>query len=116
VLIPGVPMRRAVRDGADATDSGTCRIDPVSDAVQIAIITGLTTGVPSLLGMWFAFLARKNALDAANVSRETQAIAQKTESNTNHMKDELVALTAKSSHAEGKLEGKAEEKAKEREQ
>jgi hypothetical protein len=75
----------------------------VSDAVQIAIITSLTTGVPSLLGMWFAFLAR-------NAARQTQVIAQKTEENTNHMKDELVALTAKSSHAEGKLEAQNEAK------
>ena len=82
----------------------------MSDAVQIAIITSLTTGIPSLLGMWFAFLARKNSMDAANAARETQAVAKKTEENTNHMKDELVALTAKSSHAEGKLEAQNEAK------
>jgi len=75
----------------------------VSDAVQIAIITSLTTGVPSILAMFFSFLARKSA-------RETQVIAQKTELNTNSMKDELVALTAKSSHAEGKLEAQNEAK------
>jgi hypothetical protein len=33
---------------------------------------------------------------------------RKLEKNTNSMKDALVASTAKSSHAEGKLEGKAE--------
>ena len=82
----------------------------MSDAVQIAIITSLTTGIPSILGMWFAFLARKNALDAANTARDTQVIARKTEENTNHLKDELVALTAKSSHAEGKLEAQNEAK------
>ena len=82
----------------------------MSDAVQIALITSLTTGIPSILAMFFSFMARKHSIDAVNVSRETQTIAQKTEQNTNHLKDELVALTAKSSHAEGKLEGKAEAK------
>ena len=82
----------------------------VSDAVQIALITSLTTGIPSILGMWFAFLARKNSMDAANTARETQKTAEQTQKNTNHMKDELVALTAKSSHAEGKLEAQNEAK------
>ncbi len=77
----------------------------MSDAVEIALITSLTTGIPSILAMVFAFLGRRAAL-------ATQVTAQKTEENTNHMKDELVALTAKSSHAEGKLEGAAEEQAK----
>ena len=36
------------------------------------------------------------------------AISKHTEENTNHLKDELVALTAKASHAEGVIEGKRE--------
>ncbi len=75
----------------------------MSDAVEIALITSLTTGIPSILAMVFAFLGRRAAL-------ATQVTAKQTEENTNHMKDELVALTAKSSHAEGKLEAQQEAK------
>lgn len=41
---------------------------------------------------------------------EVAAISRHTEKNTNHLKDELVALTAKSSHAEGLKEGLSEGK------
>ena len=44
----------------------------------------------------------------AYVSTKTRAIAQKTETNTNSMKDQLMAATAISSHAEGREEGRAE--------
>jgi hypothetical protein len=47
------------------------------------------------------------AYKAAVISKETKTIAQHTEQNTNHLKDELVALTAKASHAEGVLQGEA---------
>jgi hypothetical protein len=71
----------------------------LSDPVQLALIASLTTIIPSMVSAFFAYKASVHAKRAVDV-------AQKTEENTNHMKDELVALTAKSSHAEGVIEGK----------
>ena len=71
----------------------------MTDAVKIAVIGMLGTAAPSLMSAWFSYRASKHAARAV-------AVAEHTEENTNHMKDELVALTAKSSHAEGVLEGK----------
>lgn len=66
----------------------------MSDPVQVALIGVVTSAVPSCMAAFFAWRAAK--------------ISEHTEQNTNHMKDELVALTAKSSHAEGMLEAKKE--------
>ena len=50
---------------------------------------------------YFSYKAAINSRDAVIISRHT-------EENTNHLKDELVALTAKASHAAGKLEAQNE--------
>ena len=78
----------------------------MSDAVQVALITS----IPATLAAIFSYLASRRSADAAATARDTQVIAKKTEENTNHLKDELVELTAKSSHAEGKLEAQNEAK------
>lgn len=72
----------------------------ISEAVQIALISSLTTVVPSAVAAFFSYRASIHARRAADVSLVT-------ERNTNSMKDELVSLTAESSHAKGLLEGKA---------
>jgi hypothetical protein len=73
----------------------------MTDAVEIAIIAALS-GVPTMVGAiaagWFSY---KSAIH----SRESLDVAKQTQKNTNGMKDQLVALTEKSSFAEGKLAG-----------
>lgn len=85
----------------------------LSDAISIEIVRGLTVAVPttlaavgSILGAFYAYQASKHAKIAAE-----QAI--KTEQNTNHMKDELVAevrktglLDANAAYQAGKREAK----------
>jgi len=66
----------------------------MSDPVQIALISALTTGIPSILGAIFAFMASRHAKAAAVQSA-------KTEENTNHMKDELVHEVRQASFAAG---------------
>jgi len=73
----------------------------MSDPVTVALIGVFTSAIPSCMAAFFAYRAAKHAARSVLISRHT-------EENTNHMKDELVALTAKSSHAEGFLEGRAE--------
>lgn len=51
-----------------------------------------------------------SAIVSAYFSYKAKIQSEKTEKNTNHMKDELVALTAKSSHAEGHAEGVQDQK------
>jgi len=74
----------------------------MSDPVIIAIIAACATIPSAAVGIAAAYFSYK----AAVASHETKLIAQHTEENTNHMKDELVALTRSSAHAEGVLEGK----------
>lgn len=59
----------------------------MSDSVQIALITGLTTSLPSIIAAYFAYRS-------AHDSRQTKI-------NTNHMKDELVAAVSKERFAAG---------------
>ena len=75
----------------------------MSDPVLVAIITAAATVPGSIIAALAAFFAYR----ASDRAKDAVAISLKTEINTNHMKDELVALTAKSSHAEGVLEGEA---------
>ena len=73
----------------------------MSDAVVIEIIRAcalVPTAMAAAASAWFSYRA-------STYSQRAVKIAKATEENTNHMKDELVALTAKSSHAEGMLEG-----------
>ena len=67
----------------------------MSDPVVVALITGTTTMLPAMVAAIFSFLASRDA-------RRAMITSQRTETNTNHMKDELVALTQKSAFAEGK--------------
>lgn len=75
----------------------------MSDPVTIALITACGAIPTAIVGVMSAYFSYK----AAITSKETKEIAKHTEQNTNHLKDELVALTAKSSHAEGVKEGEA---------
>jgi hypothetical protein len=77
-------------------------MEAMSDVVKVALISAASTALPSLLAAFFSYRASRHAKLAVQ-------IATQTEENTNHMKDELVALTAKSSHAEGVLEGKSQQ-------
>lgn len=76
----------------------------MSDAVAIALITACASVPPSLVGVAAAYFSYR----ASKIAAETKQIAQHTEENTNHLKDELVELTAKASHAEGYKAGREE--------
>ncbi len=78
---------------------------PVDHQVSLALIELAKAFIPvivSSIAAWFAYKASVNTKVAVEVSK-------KTEENTNHMKDELVALTSKAAHAEGVLAGRAME-------
>jgi hypothetical protein len=69
----------------------------MSDAVTIALIAacgGLPAAAVGIVSAWFSYKASEQ-------SKETLTVSQHTEENTNHLKDELVALTRKDAHAEG---------------
>ena len=72
----------------------------VSDAVATSLISGIASCFCSIVAAYFAFRAKVHS-EAAVV------IAKHTEENTNHMKDELVAITRTAAHAEGVIEGKS---------
>jgi uncharacterized sodium:solute symporter family permease YidK len=86
----------------------------MSNAVEIEIIKALGTSLPIIavgfFTAYFAYKAAQSAKSSALNSAETLKVAKQTEINTNSMKDELVALTRKSAHAEGVLEGRADVK------
>ena len=73
----------------------------MTDAVHIALISALS-GVPATIGgiaaAWFSYKASTH-------SQRAVVAAEQTQKSTDGMKDELVALTKKSSFAEGKLAG-----------
>jgi hypothetical protein len=71
----------------------------MSDTVQLALIASMTTVIPSALATFFSYRASVHSKKAAELAEDTRR-------NTDGMKDELVNLTAKASHAEGVLEGK----------
>jgi hypothetical protein len=66
----------------------------MSDQVKIALIMI----IPQLATAFFAYRAAVHSKDAS-------ASSKRTEINTNGKMEELLNLTAKSAHAEGKLEG-----------
>ena len=72
-----------------------------STAIIIAAMSTIPASIAGIVGAYFSYRASVHA-------KEAVAISQQTEKNTNSMKDELVALTHKSSKAEGVLEGRAE--------
>lgn len=67
----------------------------MSDAVQIALITSITTALPILLGMWIAHLKQSVKID-------------KVVTEFNGMKDALVKGAEREGLAKGKLEGHAD--------
>lgn len=69
----------------------------MSDAVTIALISACSAIPTSVVGIASAYWAYKAAVS----SRLAVKISKHTEQNTNHLKDELVALTHKAAHAEG---------------
>jgi hypothetical protein len=76
----------------------------MTDARFQAIITAcstIPTAAAAILSAWFAYRS-------AQLSRSTLDVSRETRTATNGMSSKLVALTAKSSHAEGLLEGRAE--------
>lgn len=77
----------------------------MSDPVAIALI-GLARDVgvlvPSVIAAWFAYRASVHAKDASESSKETAT-------NTNGIKDNLVALTDKEAYARGKFDQKETE-------
>jgi hypothetical protein len=77
----------------------------MSDPVQMALIAAGIPAVVSIVGAYFSY-------KASVIAGQTRTIAEKTEQNTNHMKDELVAaIEAKSTlkesaaHAAGVIQG-----------
>lgn len=74
----------------------------MTDAVQIEMIRA----IPACLGSVGAVLAAWFSYRAATHSKEAVDVARKTERNTDGLADQLNALTAKSSHAQGVLDEK----------
>lgn len=80
-----------------------------SDALMVWIrpavlgVFGIVAGI--VIQMIFGHFRHKRSEEKLDRVAELSA---HTETNTNHLKDELVALTAKASHAEGVKEGRAE--------
>lgn len=67
----------------------------MSDAVQIALITSITTALPILLGMWIAHIKQAVKID-------------KVVTEFNGMKDALVKGAEREGLAKGKIEGHAD--------
>jgi hypothetical protein len=72
----------------------------MTDAVQIALIQGLTVGVPGMVAAYFSYRASQHA-------KETLVQTSKVEQNTNHLKDELVAEVRRASIEVGKQQEKS---------
>ncbi len=64
----------------------------MSDETQRALIVGLTTSVPAIVSAYFAYRAA--------------VISKKTEINTNHLKDELIAAVSAERYAAGQKQEK----------
>ena len=69
----------------------------MSDIITVALIGACSTAVPSMISAFFSYRASVHAKNANDT-------AKRTEINTNGKMEQLVALTAKSSKAEGVLE------------
>ena len=65
----------------------------MSDETQRALIVGLTTSVPAIISAYFAYRAA--------------VISEKTEKNTNHLKDELVASVKEAAYEAGRKQEKS---------
>lgn len=69
----------------------------MSEAVQLALIDKLPSLIAGVSGMFAAYFAYR----AHRIAKDTNVVARKTEENTNHLKDELVAEVRKASFAAG---------------
>lgn len=74
----------------------------------MAIDPNMVLLVIALVNAFTAFMAWKTK----NIAQDTKVAAEKTEVNTNHMREQLVAATGDAAHAAGKEEGRAEGVAK----
>ncbi len=79
----------------------------MTDAVVISLIGAVGSFMATVLGVMNNLLGQRNTRHIAEAKESIVTL----EKNTNSIKDALVAVTAKSSKAEGKLEGRAEMKA-----
>ncbi len=76
----------------------------MTDTVTITLIGAVFSFFTAALSVVSAYINTRIKKDV----KETKDAIVTLEKNTNSIKDDLVALTRKSSHAEGKLEGRAE--------
>jgi len=72
----------------------------MTEPVQLALIAGAVTALPTIFGLLNTIIARRMAGDMKRL-----------EANTNHKMDQLLETVGDAREAEGKLKGKAEEKA-----
>jgi hypothetical protein len=76
----------------------------MSDPVIIALISMCGTipaAATGIVSAYFAYRASVTTKETKTITEATAAVAKHTEQNTNHLKDEIVALTKKASFAEG---------------
>jgi hypothetical protein len=82
-------------------------------AVTIAIISAVSSTIAALIGAWNNYLGWKNReigrQNQSHIEQTKEAVAS-LEKNTNGIQDKLVALTEKSSYAEGLKAGQEEKK------
>lgn len=74
----------------------------ISEAVQLELVKNIPQIMTGGSAIAIAYFTYKTHL----VTKETKTIAEHTEQNTNHMKDELVAEVRKASFAAGQKEEK----------
>jgi Na+/glutamate symporter len=81
-------------------------------AIQIAQTAGIVfTTIGSIFAAWFSYKAKANSQRNTEHITDIKQDVVEVKRQTNHIKDELVATTARAALAEGKAEGRAEEKA-----
>ena len=68
---------------------------------DLVLIAALSSFPPAIMGCVSAFFSYRAAVHA----KAALIQSERTEENTNHMKDELVAAVKLASHAEGRAEG-----------
>lgn len=83
----------------------------LSEAVQLALIdkvpsiaaacASIVAAFGAALGGYFSYKAHGTAKYVAEIARETNDVAKKTEQNTNHLKDELVEAVSRERFAAG---------------
>lgn len=80
-----------------------------SEAVQLELVKNLPPlfgAIGGVAAAYFSYRTHATAKETVVIAKETKAIAEKTEHNTNHMKDELVAEVRKGAFAAGQKDNK----------